>query len=632
MYQPLRHLFLLISLWLGLAMAAQAADHISQRAWFEDRTGLLTIEQVRQQNFAPFDSVLSRGLGQAPIWIRLRIDPGTKDEFGEPSEHKNLYLKILPIYLDKIQLFDPLDIPGTQRVTGDQYPIAQDEFRSMSFGFLIPRGEAARDIYLKVDTTSTRFFDVEALTLEDLLESERRLQIFSGMFTGISTLLLAWGVVSWLISREPLLFAYVLSQFAGLMFGATVLGHLRYLFGGSLAPVLVDYATSVSVIAAVGMATYFYWRLFQEFRPPEWGSRMLLAVLGLMAIALLLVAIGEVRAGITINWLTVSMVPPLCFGMVFFCKGWGPENPSAKRLLPRATMIVYFGALFLITVIAGLGGLGVLGSGRFAIYGGLGNTLFSGILAFAILQYRATLNQKAQAQMAAELASAKEIAEKEREHRLDQDRLLTMLAHELKTPLSVISLALSTQTQQEASRAAAKHAVRDISEIIDQCLQADSLDTKRVRLNPHETALREVIEEVLARIPELEQRLQVAGPLQTRISTDPRLLRIIVFNLLDNAMRYGDSQAPVNLEIAQDMQGAATLVVRNALGPAGVPDSARVFEKYYRSSGAHRMSGTGLGLYLSRQLAQALGGRLGYAFQDATVTFTLWIPQHPNPD
>lgn len=632
MYQTLRHLFLLTSLWLGLASAAQAADHISQRAWFEDRTGQLTIEQVRQQRFAPFDSVLSLGLGASPIWIRLRIDPSTKDEFGKPSGQNNLYLKILPIYLDKIELFDPLDIPGTLRVTGDQYPVAQDEFRSMSFGFLIPKGETARDIYLRVDTTSTRFFDVEALTLEDLPESERRLQIFSGMFTGISTLLLAWGVVSWLISREPLLFAYVLSQFTGLMFGATVLGHLRYLFGEPFGPAFVDHATSVSVIAAVGMATYFYWRLFQEFKPPKWGSRLLLVVLGFMGAALLLVAVGEVRNGITINWLTVSLVPPLCFVMVFFCKGWGPGNPSAKRLLPRAIMIFYFGALFLITFIAGLGGLGVLGSGRFAIYGGLGNSLFSGILAFAILQYRATLNQKAQAQMAAELASAKEIAEKEREHRLDQDRLLTMLAHELKTPLSVISLALGTQTQQEETRSAGKNAVRDIREIIDQCLQADSLDTKRLRLNPHETVIREIIEEVLARIPELEQRLQVTGPLQTRVTTDPRLVRIIIFNLLDNAMRYSDPKAPIYFEIAPEEQGAVSIIVRNAPGAAGAPDSARIFEKYYRSSGAHRMSGTGLGLYLSRQLAQALGGRLGYAFQDATVIFTLWIPQHPNPD
>lgn len=604
-----------------------AADHISQRSWFEDKTGLLSLEQVKQQPFAPFRSVLSRGIGEGVIWVRLRIDPSTKDEFGAQSSVADLYLKILPIYLDKIELFDPLDPTKKPRITGDRYTVANDEFRSLSFGFLIPKGETARDIYLRVETTSSRFFDAEALTLNDLLESERRLQIFSGIFAGISTLLLAWAVVSWLITREALLFSYVLSQFAGLMFGATLFGHLRYLLGDSLGPSAVDYTTSVSVITAVGMATFFYWRLFMDFNPPKWGSRALLAAIGSLALALVLVGLGEIRTGVTLNWLMVTLVPPLCFAIVFFCEGWQTDNPKTNRLLPKPVLVFYFGILFFITFISALGGLGVFESGRFAIYGGLGNTLLSGILAFAILQYRAALNQKAQVQMAAELVSAKEIAEREREYRLDQDRLLTMLAHELKTPLSVIALALGTQTQREENRATARAAVRDIRDIIDQCLEADTLNTKGLRLNNQTIKIQEILEEVLARIPELNHRLKKNVTEGLRLRTDPRLFRIIVFNMLDNAVRYGGTNEPVSVSVEQQAGGAVSVTVTNAIGSAGLPDPDRVFEKYYRASGAHRTSGTGLGLYLSQQLAEKLGGRLGYAAQNSHVTFQLWIPQ-----
>lgn len=69
--------------------------------------------------------------------------------------------------------------------------------------------------------------------------------------------------------------------------------------------------------------------------------------------------------------------------------------------------------------------------------------------------------------------------------------------------------------------------------------------------------------------------------------------------------------------------------VRNTPGLAGWPDEARLFEKYYRSTGAQRDSGSGLGLFLSRQLAQSLGGSLDYTPGPHHVEFTLWIPLSP---
>jgi signal transduction histidine kinase len=626
MLQIYRNLLLLMGLLLGLASAVQAADRITARAWLEDRTGQLTFEQVKEQPFAPFDSVLSLGIGKAPVWVRLRIGPQGTTALDPAALNNTLYLKISPVYLDRIQLFDPLDSFGRARITGDQYPNTQDEFRSLSFGFLIPQGDVARDIYLRIETTSTRFFYAQALTQEDLIEAQRWLQIFSGIFIGISILLLAWGVVSWLISREALLFAYVLSQFSGLVFGATLLGHLRYLFGSAVSPVFVDYTTSVSAIAAVGLATYFYWQLFRDFKPPKWGSRGLILVMAVEALALGLVGLGEIRLGIMTNWFVIMLMSPVCLVLVFFCRGWQPAHRGSTRLLPKGILIFYFGTLFLITFTAALGGLGVIGSGHFAIFGGLGNTLFSGIIAFAILQYRATLNQKAQLQMTADLARANDIAEKERGHRLDQGRLLTMLAHEIKTPLSVISLALGTQTKLESAQASARNAIRDIRDIIDQCLEADTIDTARLRANFCEVSLKEVLEQALERIQGLENRLRFSGSLEVRLTSDPRFLRTILFNLLDNARRYGDPNETVEFEVNASAIAEIEISICNAPGALGLPDPDRVFEKYYRSAAAQRVSGTGLGLYLAKQLSEKLGASLRYAADDSKICFRLCLP------
>jgi signal transduction histidine kinase len=51
-----------------------------------------------------------------------------------------------------------------------------------------------------------------------------------------------------------------------------------------------------------------------------------------------------------------------------------------------------------------------------------------------------------------------------------------------------------------------------------------------------------------------------------------------------------------------------------------------VFKKYYRSAGAHRKTGSGLGLYLVKNYMQLLGGQVSYSATDSQVEFGLWIP------
>ena len=101
-------------------------------------------------------------------------------------------------------------------------------------------------------------------------------------------------------------------------------------------------------------------------------------------------------------------------------------------------------------------------------------------------------------------------------------------------------------------------------------------------------------------------------------------------NLIDNATRHGDPQAPVwvSLQPAPSANGRSGIVlaVRNQPGPSGRPDPEQIFAKYYRSSGAQRQSGTGLGLFLSHNLAAQLGGALRYTPDPDHIQFELWLP------
>jgi signal transduction histidine kinase len=66
--------------------------------------------------------------------------------------------------------------------------------------------------------------------------------------------------------------------------------------------------------------------------------------------------------------------------------------------------------------------------------------------------------------------------------------------------------------------------------------------------------------------------------------------------------------------------------VQNFPGVAGLPDPKKIFEKYYRSPGAHRQTGSGLGLYLVHSFSALLGGHVTYEVAQEQARFTLWIP------
>jgi len=124
--------------------------------------------------------------------------------------------------------------------------------------------------------------------------------------------------------------------------------------------------------------------------------------------------------------------------------------------------------------------------------------------------------------------------------------------------------------------------------------------------------------------PEITRVLQAApaGLLQT----DPTILRMILTNLIDNAVKYRAPESQVSVEVAGNPQGVSIAVI-NAPGVAGWPDASKVFEKYYRSPGAHRETGSGLGLYLVSMLARLAGGTIRYAPTDSLVKFEIWIPR-----
>jgi len=182
--------------------------------------------------------------------------------------------------------------------------------------------------------------------------------------------------------------------------------------------------------------------------------------------------------------------------------------------------------------------------------------------------------------------------------------LLANASHELRTPLTRIRMAIELMKDHvpPARRQALEQDIAELDALIDEILLASRLDAVEQLDAVEEVDLLALAAEECARYEEAEldgQPVNVRG--------DPRLLRRLLRNLLDNARRHG--APPIELRIARTAAGAEIRVCDHG---AGVPpgERERVFEPFRRFPGSTGATGAGLGLALVRAIARRHGGEV----------------------
>ncbi len=187
-------------------------------------------------------------------------------------------------------------------------------------------------------------------------------------------------------------------------------------------------------------------------------------------------------------------------------------------------------------------------------------------------------------------------------------------AHELRTPLAVIGTqAHVLQASEGAARDEAAQRLQDAvaraSHLAHQLLRLAQADA--TALAPRETVdVMNVARDTLAGLAELAAahggELSLTGPDSAVLDTDPRALRSMLGNLVDNALRYGGPGVAVDVSIEVLAASWSLQVADN--GP-GIPGEhrERVFERFWRGQ-ARDQRGAGLGLAIVRGAARSLGG------------------------
>jgi signal transduction histidine kinase len=221
------------------------------------------------------------------------------------------------------------------------------------------------------------------------------------------------------------------------------------------------------------------------------------------------------------------------------------------------------------------------------------------------------------------------------ERRLEAKReLLLAVSHELRTPLTRAKLALEFLPENSRQRRLIKEELDEISQLVEELLETERLSERHLKLDLQEVDLNELVHKLISEhFGSDENRLQVRLPDDAcSIFADAPRLRLLLRNLIHNALQHSDSSNPVEVcvQFAEDRYRIIVTDHGSGIAEEHLP---YLTEPFYRADPARqrKTGGFGLGLYLCRLVAQAHDGSLTIkSAPDQGTTVTAYLAIKPN--
>jgi len=245
-----------------------------------------------------------------------------------------------------------------------------------------------------------------------------------------------------------------------------------------------------------------------------------------------------------------------------------------------------------------------------------------------------TVRKRAEEALLQSLAKEKELNEL-------KSRFVSIASHEFRTPLTTI-LSSAEMLMRYRSRMDEDHInrklvgiteqVQFLAKIIEDVLSLERMKTGRVEFKPADLDVnllcRDVIENFQSHSDMTNPLHYTGSSLQAKL--DKRLLRQIITNLVGNAIKYSSPTRPIFIDLSQENQ---TLILEVRDQGIGIPlkDLNHLFENFHRGSNVGTISGTGLGLPITKQAVEMHGGTIDVqSVVGEGTTITVRIPLLPN--
>lgn len=625
----------------GVGVTADAQSQLGKDIpfrWYEDTSAVLDIDQymaLPAEALTEKQSILSLGYTGSPVWL----------EFFLPEslfQGQSRWLQLGPNFLDDITLFYRPSASNEEwsiHRAGDMWPdVSGDiDYRFPVFALRAPSGSPGYDVVIRVQSTSAILLDATLWVPETFLKDAARNTAFWSFYFGLAALSTVLAISAAFFLRRPL--AWALCAFSlTYWLVACIQGYVDWLFGGRGFH-LQHYFTGILTLLAY---TSLLWVTIEALNLRERRPRLHRFLVIAMAFSLLL----PLSIPLDLYSAAVKVQSVLCISTALILAAgawvlWRDEKHDVMTLVLGVMPALY--------VVAGLVALmslfglipfnqHVYGLWQYVI---MINMLT--VLAWVVYRIR---HEAREAQQKRQLAIELRL---EREASFHQRQFIGMVSHEFRNPLAVITHAMENLTlplvsEQQRTRRyqSIRRATRRLVQLTDNCLADSRLYADGLQLQVGPTNLLEVVRSAAEIVDGSEAhrwRLTVQGQSVDAtanqdicVQADAAMLRIALSNVLDNAVKYSDKGC---VEVDVSVRAECVVISIQDHG-SGIPaeDAALIFERHRRrqatSMAGHDPGGSGLGLYVTRQIVQAHGGELQLVHSGPEGScFELTVPYRP---
>ncbi len=572
--------------------------------WLEDKSTRMTLADVQAApGWALLPGMPNAGFTRSAVWLRLRLE--------QPVDGNNWILSIDDTQLDEAQLHSPL-ADGRWSVQRAGRQVARSEWpldsRTPALRLRLPPGQ--HDIYLRLQSQHTLSHTLRLHSLDGYLVQNSNEALLFGAYFGVYAVVIVLQLFFWVVAKDMLSGWYLLYSSMLLMVTLLRAGYLQVYLGEHQPSVdLLGIFINLAPLAVVRLTAVWLElhrhapRLNVLFQGGAYVMALLTTGMLLLGNHVRALQLGQI---LTVLWFSTSFI--IAYWL------WRRKVSEAGNYLLVFGIIVFW---IIVRLLRNLGLLPVNFLTDYALY--IGSILHLLLLSlYFIHRYKALQSN----------------LENERRSREEQKDFVNMVSHEFRTPLAIINTSIqqlaanldapAEKTLQRAQNI--RNAIQRMNLLLDDYLSLDRLDTAQQALQTRACDFYEVIEDAASDWPVGRVRLRL-DKLPARFVCDPDLMRIVLRNLLANAVRHSPATSVVELDVAGQDDGHLRIRVQDQGEGIPAEELPHLFQRYFRGRASQGKPGAGLGLHLVQRIVQLHGGRIEV---QSTVgqgtTFTLTLP------
>ena len=552
----------------------------------------------------------------------LRTRPELADDYGTKTQlilarveqvapgQDTLAFWVTPYYLRKITFFEQV-ANGWQSVAAGGAVLGADldSARLGGHRFEVPvEANTASDHHAYLIQVDAPQFAHLSIRLDDKARVSNKQELMLALHLGMLSLLFLLVLSAWVIrpaELEARLAVLTGSVLLSVLIGS---GVIYQLWPDASTHWVGFFLFNAAVAVRIGAITWVYALLIGPYNDRKSYQALNWLTYVVTAVAVALFAVNLPAFG----WPLVAMLLLLAL----FTPAWGLWTARPMpRLLSTAVLVSVLFYLGL-NVFAFYSLMHTTGQNDWPVYAIRVVDLALPLMLFALVILRNRVADRELEQAKSEVSV--KAAELDAQRRVNEEKrmLLDMLTHEVKNPLASIRFAVRNLTQPDNTASSMqtrrlesiRQSVQSIDEIIERCNLANGLEDETIEPQVEPLHLDDLVRD-LVQSSEQQSRINVSISAVPGIESDPYLIRIVLANLLDNALKYAHGNTPIDVTIVEQDK-AIRLSVANDISPDVELTAEQLFDRYYRHESAQRIRGSGLGLALSRSVCALIGARI----------------------